>query len=63
MKKLYIFFRKNRVIFCIFLVILFIILYDRVNINKNKDYPPSTRALIEKPNFLPELTGKKILCS
>lgn len=37
------------------------ILYDGVNINKNKDYPPSTRALIEKPNFLPELTGKKNL--
>lgn len=37
------------------------ILYDGVDINKNKEYPPSTRALIEKPNFLPELTGRKNL--
>ena len=33
------------------------ILFDGVNVIKNNEYPPSTRALIEKPGFLPELTG------
>lgn len=33
------------------------VLFDGVNIIKNNSFPPSTRALIEKPNFLPELTG------
>lgn len=42
------------------------ILFDNVNIIKKGQYPPSTRALIEKPNFLPDLSGKenlKILAS
>ncbi len=33
------------------------ILYDSVDINSNNVFPPSTRALIEKPTFLPELSG------
>lgn len=33
------------------------ILYDGVNVIKAKEFPPSTRALIEKPNFLSDLTG------
>ena len=33
------------------------ILFDNINYNLNDDYPPNTRALIEKPNFLDELTG------
>lgn len=33
------------------------ILFDGKNIIKNKKFPPSTRCLIEKPNFLPDLTG------
>ena len=33
------------------------ILYDGVNIIKERTFPPRTRALIEKPNFLPDLTG------
>ncbi len=33
------------------------ILFDGVNIIKEKKFPPSTRALIEKPNFIPDLTG------
>jgi ABC-2 type transport system ATP-binding protein len=33
------------------------ILFDGVNVIKERLYPPSTRALIEKPNFLPDLTG------
>lgn len=33
------------------------ILFDGVNIIKDKKFPPSTRALIEKPNFIPDLTG------
>lgn len=37
------------------------ILYDSIDINKEKIFPPSTRALIEKPNFMPELTGKENL--
>lgn len=37
------------------------ILFDGVNIIKNNEYPPNTRALIEKPSFLPDLTGKENL--
>lgn len=37
------------------------ILYDSIDINKEKIFPPSTRALVEKPNFMPELTGKENL--
>ncbi len=37
------------------------ILYDNIDINKEKIFPPNTRALIEKPNFMPELTGKENL--
>ncbi|MEI3529624.1 MAG: ATP-binding cassette domain-containing protein [Bacilli bacterium] len=33
------------------------ILYDGRNILKEKAFPPNTRALIEKPNFIPDLTG------
>lgn len=33
------------------------ILYDGQNILKEKAFPPNTRALIEKPNFIPDLTG------
>ena len=33
------------------------ILFDNINYNLNDEYPPNTRALIEKPNFLDELTG------
>ena len=33
------------------------ILLDDYNYIKNGDFPESTRALIEKPNFLPDLTG------
>ncbi|MEG0022088.1 MAG: ATP-binding cassette domain-containing protein [Bacilli bacterium] len=33
------------------------ILFDGENIIKNKKFPPSTRALIEKPSFLNDLTG------
>lgn len=33
------------------------ILFDGENIIKDGLYPPNTRALIEKPNFLPDLTG------
>lgn len=33
------------------------ILFDGVNVIKEKGFPPSTRALIEKPNFIPDLTG------
>lgn len=33
------------------------ILFDGVNVIKNKSFPPNTRALIEKPFFLPDLTG------
>lgn len=33
------------------------ILFDNENIISNKTFPKSTRALIEKPNFLPDLTG------
>ncbi len=37
------------------------ILYDDLDINENNIFPPNTRALIEKPNFLPDLTGKENL--
>lgn len=37
------------------------ILYDGEDIIKEEKYPPSTRALIEKPNFIPDLTGKQNL--
>lgn len=33
------------------------VLYDGVDIVKEKTYPPETRALIESPSFLPDLTG------
>lgn len=37
------------------------ILYDGVDVNRKKLFPPNTRAMIEKPNFLPDLTGKENL--
>lgn len=37
------------------------VLFDGVNIIKKNSYPTDTRALIEKPNFLSELTGKENL--
>lgn len=33
------------------------ILIDGININKNKEFLPNARALIEKPNFLLDLSG------
>lgn len=33
------------------------VLLDNYNYNLNNDFPKSTRCLIEKPNFLPDLTG------
>lgn len=33
------------------------VIYDGVNITKNNLFPINTRALIERPNFLPDLTG------
>ena len=33
------------------------VLYDNVNYNSNNSFPPSVRALIEKPTFFPDLTG------
>lgn len=42
------------------------ILFDDKNIIKNQEFPPSTRALIEKPTFLPDLSGRdnlKLLAS
>ncbi len=33
------------------------ILYNGENLNKKLEFPPNTRALIEKPNFFPDLTG------
>lgn len=33
------------------------IFYDGIDISKNNIFPPNTRVLIEKPNFLPDLTG------
>lgn len=37
------------------------ILFDGKNIIEEKSFPPSTRALIEKPHFLPDISGKKNL--
>lgn len=37
------------------------ILFDGQNIIKEQKFPPSTRALIEKPTFLPDLSGKENL--
>lgn len=37
------------------------ILYDGIDITNNNIFPPNTRALIEKPNFLPDLTGMENL--
>ena len=37
------------------------ILYDGINIVDDNIFPPNTRALIEKPNFLPDLTGMENL--
>lgn len=33
------------------------IMFDGVNVIKEKGFPPDTRALIEKPNFIPDLTS------
>lgn len=33
------------------------ILFDGINVIKNKSFPPDTRALIEKPTFLSDLSG------
>lgn len=33
------------------------ICFDDIDIKKNGSFPPSTRSLIEKPNFLPNYTG------
>lgn len=37
------------------------ILYDGINIVNDNIFPPNTRALIEKTNFLPDLTGMENL--
>ena len=37
------------------------ILFNGTNIIKNNEYPPSTRALIERPTFISELSGKENL--
>lgn len=37
------------------------ILFDGENVIGNNKFPPSTRALIEKPNFLSDLTGEENL--
>lgn len=37
------------------------ILFDGKNVIKNNEYPPSTRALIERPTFISELSGKENL--
>lgn len=37
------------------------ILFDGVNVIKENSYPKDTRALIEKPSFLPDLSGKENL--
>lgn len=37
------------------------VIYNGIDIFKEKIIPPSTRALIEKPTFLPELTGMENL--
>lgn len=33
------------------------VLYGNINYNSNNSFPPSVRALIEKPTFFPDLTG------
>ena len=33
------------------------ILFDGTNIIKKRMFPPNTRTMLEKPNFLPNLTG------
>lgn len=33
------------------------VLFDNINIYKENIFPPETRALIEKPSFLPDVTG------
>ena len=37
------------------------VLFDGVNIIKSNIFPPDTRALIEKPSFIPDLTGRENL--
>lgn len=37
------------------------ILFDGENVIKNKSFPKDTRAIIEGPNFLPDLTGEENL--
>ena len=37
------------------------ILFDGRNVIKENGFPPNTRAMIEKPSFLPELSGKENL--
>ena len=37
------------------------ILFNGTNIIKNNEFPPSTRALIERPTFISELSGKENL--
>lgn len=37
------------------------VLFDGVNVILENSFPPDTRALIEKPSFLPELTGRENL--
>ncbi len=37
------------------------ILFDGENVIKNKSFPKNTRAIIEGPNFLPDLTGEENL--
>lgn len=37
------------------------VLFDGVDCIRENSFPPDTRALIEKPNFLPDLTGKENL--
>lgn len=37
------------------------ILFNGTNVIKNNEYPPSTRALIERPTFISELSGKENL--
>ncbi len=37
------------------------ILFDGINVIKNNQFPPSTRALIERPSFISELSGKENL--
>ena len=37
------------------------VLFDGVNIIKSNIFPPDTRSLIEKPSFIPDLTGRENL--